>query len=47
MLDILTDDMALKPVSEWPKAWRQYMSGFDLAEMFEGTRRRARDGRES
>ncbi|MBU9359776.1 terminase small subunit [Burkholderia multivorans] len=37
VLDILTDDMALKPVSEWPKAWRQYLSGFDLAEMFEGT----------
>lgn len=37
VLDILTDDMALKPVSEWPKVWRQYLSGFDLAEMFDGT----------
>ena len=37
VLDILTDDMALKPVSEWPRVWRQYLSGFDLAEMFEGT----------
>ncbi|MBR8083088.1 terminase small subunit [Burkholderia vietnamiensis] len=36
VLDILTDDMALKPVSEWPKVWRQYLSGFDLAEMFDG-----------
>ncbi|WP_368647735.1 terminase small subunit [Castellaniella ginsengisoli] len=36
VLDIMTDDMALKPVSEWPRAWRQYLSGFDLAEMFEG-----------
>ncbi|MBN3500909.1 terminase small subunit [Burkholderia cenocepacia] len=36
VLDILTDDMALKPVSEWPRVWRQYLSGFDLAEMFEG-----------
>lgn len=36
VLDIMTDDMALKPVSDWPKAWRQYLSGFDLAELFEG-----------
>lgn len=36
VLDILRDDMTLKPVSEWPKVWRQYLSGFDLAEMFEG-----------
>ncbi|MDI3301583.1 MAG: terminase small subunit [Burkholderia multivorans] len=37
VLDIMTDEMALKPVSEWPRVWRQYLSGFDLAEMFEGT----------
>ncbi|MEQ2049450.1 terminase small subunit [Burkholderia multivorans] len=37
VLDIMTDDMALKPVSDWPKVWRQYLSGFDLAEMFDGT----------
>jgi phage terminase small subunit len=36
VLDILTDEMALKPVSEWPRSWRQYLSGFDLAEMFDG-----------
>ncbi|WP_368648987.1 terminase small subunit [Castellaniella ginsengisoli] len=36
VLDIMTDDMALKPVSDWPRVWRQYLSGFDLAEMFEG-----------
>lgn len=36
VLDILKDDMGLKPVSEWPKVWRQYLSGFDVAEMFEG-----------
>ena len=36
VIDILRDDMSLKPVSEWPKVWRQYLSGFDLAEMFEG-----------
>ncbi|KAA0910672.1 terminase small subunit [Pusillimonas sp. ANT_WB101] len=37
VLDILTDSMSLKPVSEWPKVWRQYLSGFDLSEIFEGT----------
>lgn len=36
VLDILNDDMSLKPVSDWPRVWRQYLSGFDLAEMFEG-----------
>ncbi|WP_442596325.1 terminase small subunit [Parapusillimonas sp. JC17] len=36
VLDIMTEDMSLRPVSEWPKVWRQYLSGFDLAEMFEG-----------
>jgi len=36
VLDIMNDDMSIKPVSEWPKVWRQYLSGFDVAEMFEG-----------
>lgn len=36
VLDIMTEDMSLRPVSEWPAVWRQYLSGFDLAEMFEG-----------
>lgn len=36
VLDILQDDGSLKPVREWPKVWRQYLSGFDLAELFEG-----------
>ncbi|WBX91578.1 terminase small subunit [Achromobacter mucicolens] len=37
VLDIMTDRMELKPVSEWPRVWRQYLSGFDLSELFEGT----------
>lgn len=37
VLDIMDDEMQLKPVSQWPKVWRQYLNGFDLAEMFEGT----------
>lgn len=36
VLDIMDDQMQLKPVSQWPRVWRQYLSGFDLAEMFEG-----------
>ena len=34
--DILTDDMSVKPLNEWPKAWRQYLAGFDVSELFEG-----------
>ncbi|PXW75966.1 phage terminase small subunit [Blastomonas natatoria] len=37
VLDILDDAMSLKPVSDWPKVWRQYLSGVDVAEMFEGS----------
>lgn len=33
LLDILNDDMSVKPLSQWPKAWRQSLSGFDVAEM--------------
>ncbi len=36
LLDILEDDLSLKPLKQWPKAWRQYLVGFDLAEIFEG-----------
>lgn len=36
VIDILNDDMSIKPVSEWPRVWRQYLTGFELADMFEG-----------
>ena len=36
VLDIMTNDMSIKPVSQWPASWRRYLNGFDLAEMFEG-----------
>jgi phage terminase small subunit len=36
VLDIMGDDMSLKPVPDWPPVWRRYLSGFDIAEMFEG-----------
>ena len=31
VLDILTDDGTLKPISQWPKIWRTTLSGFDLS----------------
>lgn len=37
VLDIVKDDLSLKPVNEWPSTWRRYISGFDVAEMFENT----------
>jgi len=37
VLDIVKDDLSLKPVSEWPPTWRRYISGFDVAEMFENS----------
>ncbi|MBV4366277.1 terminase small subunit [Erwinia phyllosphaerae] len=36
VIDILNNDLSLKPVADWPASWRRYISGFDLAEMFEG-----------
>ncbi len=34
--DILNDDGTLRPVKDWPKVWRQYISGFEVSEMFVG-----------
>ncbi|MDR1842312.1 MAG: terminase small subunit [Citrobacter amalonaticus] len=36
VIDIINDDMSFKPVSEWPVSWRRYLSGFDVAELFDG-----------
>lgn len=36
LLDILEDDISIKPLSKWPRVWRQSLSGFDIAELFEG-----------
>lgn len=35
-LDILNDDGSVKPVRDWPQIWRQFISGFDVAELFAG-----------
>lgn len=36
VLDILADDGGFKPIHDWPKVWRQYLSGIDVSEMWEG-----------
>lgn len=33
VLDILNDDGGLKPVKEWPEAWRRSLSGLEVVEM--------------
>ncbi len=33
--DILNDDGGCKPISDWPETWRRYLSGMDIAEMFD------------
>lgn len=35
-IDILNDDGTIKPVRDWPKVWRQYLSGMDVAELSSG-----------
>lgn len=34
--DIFTDDMILKPLSQWPKVWRQSLTALEVAELWEG-----------
>ncbi|MCL7941210.1 terminase small subunit [Halomonas sp. ATCH28] len=35
--DILNDDGSVKAVRDWPRAWRTYVSGMDLSELWEGS----------
>lgn len=37
VIDILNEHGGVKPISEWPKVWRQFISGFDISELFEGS----------
>ena len=37
VLDILNDNGSLKAIKDWPKVWRQYLSGMDLSEIWDGT----------
>ncbi len=36
VLDILTNDGDLKPIRDWPKAWRQSISGVDISSIIAG-----------
>lgn len=36
VLDIMDDNYCLKPIGEWPKIWRQYISNIENLEEFEG-----------
>lgn len=32
-IDILNGDGSMKPINEWPKIWRQFISGIDITEL--------------
>lgn len=37
LIDIFNEDMtSFKPLKDWPKSWRQFLSAVDLAEISEG-----------
>ncbi|MBX5757881.1 terminase small subunit [Pseudomonas aeruginosa] len=36
VFDILEDDGSFRSIRDWPKAWRQFLSGIEIAELFEG-----------
>lgn len=36
VLDILEDDGSFRSIRDRPKAWRQFLSGIEIAELFEG-----------
>lgn len=36
VLDIMDDNYCLKPIGDWPKIWRQYVSNIENTEEFEG-----------
>lgn len=35
VLDILEDDGSFRSIRDWPRAWRQFLSGIEIAELFE------------
>ncbi|MBH9407538.1 terminase small subunit [Pseudomonas aeruginosa] len=36
VLDILEDDGSFRSIRDWPRAWRQFLSGIEIAALFEG-----------
>ena len=37
ILDIMNDDMSVKPLKEWPKVWRTTVASVDITELFAGS----------
>lgn len=37
ILNIMSEDCRLKPLSDWPKVWRQFLTAIDISELFEGS----------
>ena len=37
ILDIMHEDLSLKPLSEWPLSWRRTVSTVEIQELFEGS----------
>lgn len=37
VIDILNDDLTLRPLRDWPKAWRLSLSGMDITEIGRAT----------
>lgn len=36
VLDIHEDDGSFRSIRDWPRVWRQFLSGIEIAELFEG-----------
>jgi phage terminase small subunit len=36
VIDILNDDGTIKPLTMWPKIWREFLTSFELSEIIEG-----------
>ncbi|HFF2063640.1 TPA: terminase small subunit [Pseudomonas aeruginosa] len=36
VLDILEEDGSFRSIRDWPRVWRQFLSGIEIAELFEG-----------
>lgn len=37
VLDIYNDDGSIKPIREWPKIWRQYLSAIEVSEVMQNS----------
>lgn len=37
VMDIHNDDGTIKPIKEWPKIWRQYLTSIEVSEIMQGS----------